>query len=113
MQDSLQNQIGIMENSISRITDVAVAHEDSRWGVPAKAAAKAKPTQMRGKAKVSGSDDGMDAEEEDAEAAPVLDDAEEKRNEEVSPLGRDHSLKAVDSIMVDGNIIGEQSEAAL
>ncbi|KAI5453327.1 hypothetical protein NCC49_005807 [Naganishia albida] len=84
MQDSLQNQIGIMENSISRITDVAVAHEDSRWGVPAKAAAKAKPTQMRGKARVSGSDDGMDAEEEDAEAAPVLDDAEEKRNEETA-----------------------------
>lgn len=90
MQDSLQTQIGTMERSIARITDVAIAHEDCRWGVPARAAAKAKPTQMKGKAKVSGSDDGMDAEEEeeDAEAAPVLDDAEEKRNEEVSRLLR-------------------------
>jgi uncharacterized protein YdbL (DUF1318 family) len=86
MQHTLQNQIAIMDKSITRITEVAIALEDCR-GLPSKKSSNAKPTQAKGKAKVSGSDDGMDAEENaDAEAEPVVDDAEEKRHEEVSRL---------------------------
>lgn len=112
MQELLQSQIAIMEKSISRITDVAIALEDSRWGRPAKASSKPKPTQTKGKGKVSGSDDDMDAENNDEqEAAPVVDDAEEKRNEQVTKSTFPSARTITDRLLVDGEVPGRQSEA--
>lgn len=111
MQNTLQTQIGIMDKSILRITDVAIALEDCR-SLPTKTSSKPKSTQAKGKTIVSGSDDGMDVEEnDDADVEPVVDDAEEKRHEGVNRLAYQNPQEIADGISVDGEIHGEQSEA--
>lgn len=81
-----------MESSISKIQDVACALEDCRWGLPTKLSSKSKAQQ---KSKVKGQgrmSEGEDKEQDDREDSAAVDDAAEKRNEDVSVLVLAYSI---------------------
>ena len=83
----LQSQIGAMENSVSRIQDVACALEDCRWGLPTKSSSKPKASSFKMKMSAGGDVDGEDDEQDEQdeqEGGAGADDATEKRNEAVS-----------------------------
>jgi hypothetical protein len=86
-QEVFQSQIKTMENSIGKIQDVACALEDCRWGLPAKSSSKSKAAPQKSKVKGQGRmSEGEDEEQDDQEGSADVDDAAEKRNEDVGAL---------------------------